>query len=95
MTDQALRQGSVEAKVTVDRGSPLQLPGFAGTTPSGGQVVLSVRQDSLLAALNGHERAVVEYADGAGSSHSTAEFPLAGLEKVQETFLAACAKRGG
>ena len=95
MTDQALRQGSVEAKVTVDGGSPLQLPGFAGTTPSGGQVVLTVRQDSLLAALSGHERAVVEYADGAGSSHSTAEFPLAGLEKFRETFLAACARRGG
>ena len=95
MTDQALRQGSVEAKVTVDGGSPLQVPGFAGTTQSGGQVVLTVRQDSLLAALGGHERAVVEYADGAGSSHSTAEFPLAGLEKFRETFLAACAKRGG
>ena len=95
MTDQALRQGSVEAKVTVDGGSPLKLPGFAGTTPSGGQVVLTVRQDSLLAALSGHERAVVEYADGAGSSHTTAEFPLAGLEKFRETFLAACAERGG
>ncbi len=95
MTDQALRQGSVEAKVTVDGGSPLRLPGFAGTTPSGGQVVLTVRQDSLLAALSGHGRAVVEYADGAGSSHTTAEFPLAGLEKFRETFLAACARRGG
>jgi serine/threonine-protein kinase len=95
MTDQALRQGSVEAKVTVDGGSPLRLPGFAGTTPSGGQVALTVRQDSLLAALSGHERAIIEYADGAGSSHSTAEFPLAGLEKFRETFLAACAKRGG
>jgi hypothetical protein len=95
MTEQALRQGSVEARITVDGGSALQLPGFAGTTPSGGQVVLTVRQDSLLAALSGHERAVVEYADGAGSSHTTAEFPLAGLEKFRETFLAACAKRRG
>jgi hypothetical protein len=94
MTDQALRQGSVEAKVTVDGGSALQVPGFAGTTPSGGQVVLTIRQDSLLATLGGHERAIVEYADGAGSSHSTAEFPLAGLEKFREAFLAACAKRG-
>jgi hypothetical protein len=93
MTDQALRQGSVDAKVTVDGASPLRLPGFAGTTPSGGQVALTVRQDSLLAALSGHERAVIEYADGAGSSHTTAEFPLAGLEKFRETFLAACAKR--
>ena len=58
-------------------------------------MVLTVRQDSLLARLGGHERAVVEYADGAGSSRSTAEFPLAGLEKFRETFLAACAKRGG
>ncbi|HJR50251.1 MAG TPA: serine/threonine-protein kinase [Gemmatimonadales bacterium] len=95
MTDQALRQGSVEAKVTVDGGAPRRLPGFAGTTPSGGQVVLTARQDSLLAALSGHERVVVDYADGAGSSHTTAEFPLAGLEKLRESFLAACAKRGG
>ena len=95
MTDQALRQGSVETKVTVDGGAALRLPGFAGTTPSGGQVVLTARQDSLLAALHGHERAVIEYADGAGSSHTTAEFSLAGLEKLRESFLAACAKRGG
>jgi len=58
-------------------------------------VVLSIRQDSLLAALSGGARAVVEYADGAGSSHTTAEFPLAGLEKFRENFLAACAKRAG
>jgi hypothetical protein len=95
MTDQALRQGSVEAKVTVDGEPPLELPGFAGTTTSGGQVVLTVRQDSLLAALSGHERATVDYADGAGSSRSSAEFPLAGLEKLRESFLAACGRRGG
>ena len=95
MTDQALRQGSTEARITVDGGKPLELPGFAGTTPSGGQVVLSIRPDSLLAALSGRARAVVEYADGAGSSHTTAEFPLAGLEKVREAFITACAKRGG
>ena len=58
-------------------------------------MVLTIRQDSLLAALSGRARAVVEYADGAGSSHTTAEFPLAGLEKVREAFIAACAKRGG
>ena len=95
LTDQALRQGTLEARIAVDGEPPLELPGFAGTTASGGQVVLTVRQDSLLAKLDGHERAVVEYADGAGSSRSTAEFPLAGLEKFRETFLAACAKRGG
>jgi Protein kinase domain len=93
LTDQALRQGTVEVRIAVDGKPPLELPGFAGTTASGGQLVLTVRQDSLLAKLGGHERAVVEYADGAGSSRSTAEFPLAGLEKFRETFLAACAKR--
>jgi len=93
MTDQALRQGSVRAKVTVDGRTPLALPGFAGTTPSGGQVVLTVRQDSLLAAFAGHERAVIDYEDGAGSSRSTAEFPLAGLDKLRERFRAACSKR--
>jgi hypothetical protein len=95
MTDQALRQGSVESRLSLDGAAPIRLPGFAGTTPSGGQVVLTVRQDSLLAALEGHQRAVVDYADGAGSSHTTAEFPLAGLEKLRAPFLAACAKRGG
>jgi hypothetical protein len=94
MTDQALRQGSVEVMLTVDGGPPIELPGFAGTTTSGGQVVLTVPQDSLLAALSGHERAVIDYADGAGSSHSSAEFPLAGLEKFRESFMAACVQRG-
>jgi hypothetical protein len=95
MTDQALRQGSVETRLTVDGNPPLRLPGFAGTTPSGGQVVLTIPQDSLLAVLSGHQRAVVEYADGAGSSRTTAEFPVAGLETYRARFLAACAERGG
>ena len=58
-------------------------------------MALTVRHDSLLAALGGHERAVIEYADGAGSSRTTAEFPLIGLEKLRAPFLAACARRGG
>jgi hypothetical protein len=94
MTEQALRQGSAETRVTVDRNPPLQLPGFAGTTPSGGQVVLTIPQESLLAVLSGRRRAVIEYADGAGSSRTTAEFPLAGLEMYRDAFLAACAERG-
>lgn len=95
MTDQALRQGSVETRLTVDGNPPRRLPGFAGTTSSGGQVVLAIPHDSLLAALSGHQRAVIEYADGAGSSKTTAEFPLAGLETYRGPFVAACAKRDG
>ena len=68
MTDQALRQGSVKVRLTVDTDSPRRIPGFAGTTPSGGQVVLTIPQDSMLVLLSGHQRAVIEYADGAGSS---------------------------
>ena len=95
MTDQALRQGSVETRLTLDGSPPRPLPAFAGTTPSGGQVVLMAPQDSLLSALSSHARAVIEYADGAGSSRTTAEFPLTGLENYRGTFLAACAERGG
>ena len=101
MTDQALRQGSMEATLTVDGGSPLRVPGFAGTTPAtgttpaSGQVVLTMPQDSLLAALSGHQRAIIEYADGAGSSKTTAEFPVAGVETYRHLFLAACAQRRG
>ncbi|MBA3895144.1 MAG: hypothetical protein H0X69_15910 [Gemmatimonadales bacterium] len=95
MTDQALRQGSVETRLTVDSSPPLRLPAFAGTTPSGGQVVLTVPQDSLLALLSGHQRAVIEYADGAGSSRTTAEFRLTGLGVYQAPFQKACAERGG
>ena len=95
MTDQSLRQGSVETRLTVDRNPPLPLPAFAGTTPSGGQVVLTIPQDSLLAVLGGHQRAVIEYADGAGSSRTIAEFPVAGLETYRGRFLAACAERNG
>jgi hypothetical protein len=58
-------------------------------------VVLTIPQDSLLAALSGHQRAVIEYADGAGSSRTIAEFPIAGVETYRDRFLAACAKRRG
>jgi hypothetical protein len=95
MTDQALRQGSVETRLTVGRNPPQRLPGFAGTTPTGGQVVLTIPQESLLTLLSGHQRAVIEYADGAGSSRTSAEFPLSGLETFRSRFLAACARRGG
>jgi hypothetical protein len=94
ITDQALRQGSVETRLTVDTGSPRRIPGFAGTTSSGGQVVLTIPQDSMLVLLSGHQRALIEYADGAGSSRTIAEFPVAGLEKYRGPFLAACAKTG-
>jgi hypothetical protein len=94
MTDQALRQGTAEARLTVDAGSPHRIPGFAGTTPSGGQLVLTIPQDSMLALLSRHQRARIEYVDGAGSSRTIAEFPLAGLEKVRGPFRAACAKAG-
>jgi hypothetical protein len=92
MTDQALRQGSVKVRLTVDTNSPRRIPGFAGTTTSGGQVVLTIPQDSMLVLLSGHQRAIIEYADGAGSSKTIAEFPIAGLEKYRGPFLAACAK---
>ncbi len=82
MTEQALRQGSVETRLTVDGKPPIRIPGFAGTTPSGGQVVLKLPYDSLLSVLRSHQRAVVQYADGAGSSKTTAEFPLPGLEII-------------
>ena len=94
MTGQALRQGSVDAKVTVDAAEPRPVPGFAGTTASGGQVVLTIPQDSMLALLSGHREVTVEYADGAGSSRTTAVFPVSGLERYRAPLRAACAKRG-
>jgi hypothetical protein len=94
MTDQALRQGSAEARLTADAGAPRRIPGFAGTTPSGGQLVLTIPQDSMLALLSGHQRAVIEYSDGAASSRTIAEFPIAGLEKYRGQFRAVCAKAG-
>ena len=94
MTQQALRQGSVDTRVTLDAAPPRRIPAFAGTTPTGGQVVLTIPQDSVLAILSGHQRAVIEYADGAGSFRTVAEFPLTGLEKYRRPFLAACAERG-
>ena len=95
LTDQALRQGSVKVQLELDADPPRRLPGFAGTTPTGGQLVLTVPQDSVLAVLGGHQRATIAYEDGAGSSKSTAVFSLAGLEKFHAPFLAACARRGG
>jgi hypothetical protein len=95
MTVQALRQGSVETRLKVDATPPRRIPGFAGTTASGGQVVLTIPQDTMLTILSGHQQATIEYADGAGSSKTTAEFPVAGLQKYRAPFLAACAKSGG
>jgi hypothetical protein len=48
----------------------------------------------MLVLLSGHQRALIEYADGAGSSRTIAEFPVAGLEKYRGPFLAACARTG-
>jgi hypothetical protein len=93
MTDQALRQGSTEVHMSVDSGPPRTLKGFAGTTSTGGKVLLTIPQDKLLALLGGHHQASVSYADGAGSYKTTAEFPIAGLERHQAPFLAACGKR--
>jgi hypothetical protein len=94
MTDQALRQGTAEARLTLDAGKPRRIPGFAGTTPSGGQLVLTIPQDSMLALLSPHQHASIEYVDGAGSSKTVAEFALTGLEKYRSQFRAACVKAG-
>ena len=93
LTNQALRQGSVDVQLTLDAAKPRGLPGFAGTTPSGGQLVFTIPQDSMLDLLRGHQRASIEYADGAGSSKTTAVFTVAGLEKHQTQFEASCAGR--
>ncbi len=95
LTEQALRQGSVDVELTLDAERPRKLPGFAGTTPTGGQVALTVPLDSLLGLLSGHQQATIEYADGAGSSRTTAVFPVAGLETYRGRFLAACGPPGG
>ena len=92
LTRQALRQGSVEAEVTADAEPPHAIPGFAGTTPTGGQVVLTIPLDSVFALLTGHQRATIHYADGAGSSRTTAVFTVSGLERHREAFLASCAR---
>jgi hypothetical protein len=94
MTDQALRQGTADARLTLDAGKPRRIPGFAGTTPSGGQLVLTIPQDSMLALLSRHQHASIEYVDGAGSSKTVAEFALTGLEKYRSQFRAACVKAG-
>jgi hypothetical protein len=95
LTAQALRQGSVEIEVTLDSAAPRRIPGFAGTTESGGQLVLTVSLDSALALLAGPQRATVSYEDGAGSSRTTAVFPIAGLEGRRAEFIAACDRSGG
>ncbi len=95
MTDQALRQGSTDVRVSVDSAPARTVKGFAGTTSTGGKVLLMIAQDSLLGWLNGHRRVIVRYADGAGSNKTTAEFPIAGVERHRAAFLAACGERGG
>jgi hypothetical protein len=95
LTAQSLRQGSVEVEMTLDAERPRRIPGFAGTTESGGQLVLTISLDSALALLAGHQRAAVDYEDGAGSSRTTAVFPIGGLEARRAEFVAACDRSGG
>jgi hypothetical protein len=90
LTEQALRQGSTEVELALDGGPPSRISGFAGTTETGGQVVLTASLDSVLELLSGHRQATIGYADGAGSSRTTAVFPITGLEGYRERFLAAC-----
>jgi hypothetical protein len=92
MTNQALRQGSTDVQLTLDSAPPRKIKGFAGTTSTGGKVLLTIPQDKLIAWLSGHRRALVDYADGAGSYKTTAEFPVGGLDKQSAAFLAACAR---
>lgn len=93
LTEQALRQGSVEVELTLDSEPPRRIAGFAGTTPTGGQLVLTIPLDSVLTLIGGHQSATIDYADGAGSSRTTAVFTVTGLETYREPFLAACAVR--
>jgi hypothetical protein len=95
LTQQSLRQGSVEAQLTLDAEKARRIPGFAGTTGTSGQLVLTISLDSVLALLAGHQRATVDYEDGAGSSRTTAVFPVAGLEARRAEFVSACGRSGG
>gem|GEM_PF-5140966 len=81
--------------MTLDTELSRRISGFAGTTGNSGQVVLTVSLDSVLALLAGHRRATVDYEDGAGSSRTTAVFPIAGLEARRAEFVAACDRVGG
>ncbi|HEX2220161.1 MAG TPA: hypothetical protein VHG35_15265 [Gemmatimonadales bacterium] len=94
LTEQALRQGSIEVELTLDAEEPRRIPAFAGTTPTGGQVILSMPLDSVLLLLEGRRQATIDYEDGAGSSPTTAVFPLAGLETYRDRFLEACDGKG-
>ena len=95
LTQQPLRQGSVEIEMTLDSAAARKIPGFAGTAGTTGQLVLTVSLDSVLALLAGHRRATVDYEDGAGSSKTTAVFPIDGLEAGRAEFVAACDRSGG
>src|SRR3954454_22234223 len=95
LTQQSLRQGSVDAELRLDGGPPRRVPGLAAATGTSGQLLLTVSLDSLLALLAGHQQATVDYEDGAGSSRTTAVFPVAGLEARRTEFIAACDRSGG
>jgi hypothetical protein len=95
LTEQPLRQGSVDVELTLDAGPPHRVPGFAGVTGNTGQLVLTVSLDSVLALLAGHRTATVNYEDGAGSSKTTAVFPIDGLDGRSAGFIAACDRSGG
>ena len=90
LTAQALRQGTADVTLALDEDRARPIDAFAGTTATGGQVVLTPPLDSVLGLVRGRQRITIEYADGAGSSKTTAVFDLAGLETFRERFLAAC-----
>ena len=87
--------GQVDSNATRLSDDARRIPGFAGTTGTTGQLVLTVSLDSVLGLLAGHRRATVDYEDGAGSSKTTAVFPIDGLESGRAEFVAACDRSGG
>ena len=95
LTPQSLRQGSVEAELSLDGGPARRIPASPGRRATSGQLVLTVSLDSVLALLSGHQRASLDYEDGAGSSKTTAVFPIAGVEARRAEFIAACDRSGG
>ena len=95
LTPQSLRRLLEEAELRLDGGPARRIPGFAGTTGTSGQLVLTVSLDSVLALLAGRQRVSLDYEDGAGSSKTTAVFPIAGVEARRAEFIAACDRSGG
>jgi hypothetical protein len=92
LSAKSLGRGLVQIRLRMDSLPAYYAQGYVGTYASGGLVTIA-ELDPLLDSLRGHRRALIEYPDAEGVSHTVAEFAVDGFDALRSQFLTACVGR--